>query len=513
MTIKLTVDSFLAGVRESGLIELNRLETVLEEMRSQGVDFSNAAGVAESLIEREVITEWQSDKLLQGRHKGFLLGRYKLLSLLGKGEMSAVYLAEHVMMERRCAIKVLPANRVKNTSYLGRFHREARAVAALDHVNIVRAYDVDQQNEGGAEIHFLVMEYVRGENLEHLVEKNHPLEVNKVVEYIRQAAEGLEHAHESGLVHRDIKPGNLLVDFKGVMKLLDLGLARFFNAEGEESLTIKHDEKVLGTADFLAPEQAIDSHSVDERADIYSLGCTLYFALTGHPPFTEGTLVQRLMAHQTKQAPSVKIDRPEIPDSLVVILEKMMAKKKDDRYQTAREVADTLAIWLLENADAEWKKKNISIIAALGKLDNLGSIKTPSKGIPTSGSGLSVGKNLSPVRLTTKKSKGKKKKKSHRKATAASTGQSSATIPTFPKEEPISSPALDAGVATKEKVASTKEKLQPVAAEAKSLPQTHKQANLRPQRESTRWVIPTVVALVTTAVVLTGLAIYAFWVN
>ncbi|HCS52845.1 MAG TPA: serine/threonine protein kinase, partial [Planctomycetaceae bacterium] len=211
------------------------------------------------------------------------------MNLLGRGEMSAVYMAEHIAMQRKCAIKVLPANRVKDTSYLGRFQREARAVATLDHPNIVRAYDVDQQNEGGAEIHFLVMEYVEGQSIEKLVNSKGPMPFVEIADIIRQAAEGLFHAHNAGLVHRDIKPGNLLVSQNGTVKLLDLGLARFFKEDGEESLTIKHDEKVLGTADYLAPEQAVDSHNVDQRGDIYSLGCTFYFALTGHPPFTDGT--------------------------------------------------------------------------------------------------------------------------------------------------------------------------------------------------------------------------------
>lgn len=517
MTIKLTVESFLAGVRQSGLIEPDRLEKELETMRSQGVDFSEASSISDALIAREIITSWQAEKLLQGRHKGFLLGRYRLMSLLGKGEMSAVYLAEHIMMERRCAIKVLPANRVRDTSYLGRFHREARAVAALDHQNIVRAYDVDQQNEGGAEIHFLVMEYVAGVNLENRVENGEQLGIIEVVEYIRQAAEGLAHAHESGLVHRDIKPGNLLIDKKGTLKLLDLGLARFFNAEGEESLTIKHDEKVLGTADFLAPEQAIDSHSVDERADIYSLGCTLYFALTGHPPFTEGTLVQRLMAHQTKEAPSVKIDRPEVPDSLVKVLDKMMAKKKDDRYQTARLVADALAQWLLDNADTAWKKKNVNIVAQFGGLNELNSTK-PTKSKSSAAPKLTdSGKMISPVRLTTGKSKSKKNKKSKKKE-PVSTGLSSQQMdalksePVVPKTEPVK---MNPFAAVKEaaKVETKPELASEVDSTVQSEPKSYTQRRLRLRNDSAKWVMPTVIALVVTAVVLAGFALYTFWLG
>ncbi len=365
MSLKLTAESFLAGVRASGLIESANLDSTLTELRRHGRKLDNAADIAEELLKRGLISEWQSEKLLQGRHKGFILGRYKLINLLGRGEMSAVYLAEHLAMQRRCAIKVLPANRVKDTSYLGRFHREARAVAALDHPNIVRAYDVDQQNEGGAEIHFLVMEYVSGTSVEHMVKTKGKLPFVETADIIRQTAEGLWHAHQAGLIHRDIKPGNLLVDERGTVKLLDLGLARFFKEDDEESLTIKHDEKVLGTADYLAPEQAVDSHNVDQRGDIYSLGCTFYFALTGHPPFTDGTLVQRLLAHQTRQPPSIKVDRPDIPEDLLAIVDKMMAKRREDRYQTARELADDLTRWLGDHGTDEWKQKNIQLISML----------------------------------------------------------------------------------------------------------------------------------------------------
>ncbi|MDB5335990.1 MAG: serine/threonine protein kinase [Planctomycetaceae bacterium] len=371
MTIKLTPASFLLGVRQSGLIDGVKLDAIVADLDRNGVDQHDAAALAHALVQRGALTDWQSEKLLQGRHKGFILGRYKLLGLLGAGEMSAVYLAEHMLLERRCAIKVLPGNRVKDTSYLGRFHREAKAVASLNHLNIVRAYDVDQQFDGGAEIHFLVMEFVEGRNLEKIVTAKGALKYVEAVDYIRQAADGLAHAHQAGLVHRDIKPENLLIDAQGTVKILDLGLARLFDQTDEESLTIKHDEKVLGTADYLAPEQAIDSHKVDARADIYSLGCTFYFALTGHPPFTEGTLVQRLFAHQTKSPRPVIEERADAPASLMSILDKMMAKKAADRYQSAAELAEVLTRWLVENGGQAWKIQHFSLVATIYGLDSL----------------------------------------------------------------------------------------------------------------------------------------------
>ena len=363
MPIKLSAESFLAGVRQSGLVEPERLEVLLREFTKAEVNLEDSDSLADALVKAKAVTRWQVDKLLQGKFKGFILGRYRLQELLGRCEMSAIYLAEHCKLKRRCAIKVLPSHKVKDTSYLGRFQREAEAVASLDHPNIVRAYDVDMVVEAGTDIHFLVMEFVDGKDLEKLLDERHEFGVVEAVEYLRQAAEGLSNAHENGLIHRDVKPGNLLVDPKGTVKLLDLGLARFFKQTEMESLTIKHDEKVLGTADYLAPEQAVDSHSVDERGDVYSLGCTLYFSLCGHPPFTEGTLVQRLLAHQTKKPPLINKERPEVPMSLVVILDKMMEKRRENRYQKMRDVADALAQWLVENGGDEWKKAHPAVVA------------------------------------------------------------------------------------------------------------------------------------------------------
>ncbi|MBS0207265.1 MAG: protein kinase [Planctomycetes bacterium] len=362
MSSKINVETFVAVLKKSGLIEADRLQRMIADYTSQGGSPDDSPKLADFLVANGVITRWQSEKLLQGKHKGYFLGKYRLLSLLGKGGMSSVYLAEHVLMRRRCALKVLPTKRVHDSSYLARFHREAQAVASLDHPNIVRAYDVDHQDDRDTQIHFLVMEYVEGNSLQELVQKQGICGFCDAAEYIRQAALGLEHAHEAGMVHRDVKPGNLLVDPNGVVKVLDLGLARFFTGdEDEDALTLRHDEKVLGTADYLAPEQALDSHTVDARADIYALGCTLYFLLTGRPPFTEGTLAQRLMAHQTKTPPSVESLRPETPSSLAVILRKMMAKKPEERYATAKDAADALFVWIDANADPDWRRSHSGI--------------------------------------------------------------------------------------------------------------------------------------------------------
>lgn len=337
-------DVFLDLLRRSGLVEKNQLNAVLSDLQKESGEEAVADSdcIANRLVSYGLMTRWQADKLMEGRHKGFFLGKYKLLDHLGSGGMSSVYLAEHVLMQRRVAIKVLPKNRVEDSSYLARFHREAQAAATLDHRNIVRAYDVD--NDG--RVHYLVMEYIEGRDLQHIVQEDGPLDYIVAAEYVRQAAEGLAHAHQAGLVHRDVKPANLLVDQRNVVKVLDLGLARFAD-ENKASLTVAFDENVLGTADYLAPEQALDSHGADARADIYALGCSLYFLLTGHPPFPGGTLPQRLMKHQKQPPPSIHVDRPDAPQDLIEICLKMMAKRPDERYVSMTEVAMVLAQWLV----------------------------------------------------------------------------------------------------------------------------------------------------------------------
>ena len=353
MTVKLSRDSFVSFLTKSGLIDPAALRDLLAEYQSEGgTSEEDGELFAQFLIRRGELTTWQARKLLQGKHKGFLLGKYRLLSLLGRGGMSSVYLAEHLVMRRRCAIKVLPTKHVNDAAALDRFYQEAQAVAALDDPHIVRAYDVDQVLEGKTEIHFLVMEYVDGRSLQEVVEQDGPLPLNDAVNYVAQAASGLDHAHRAGMVHRDIKPSNLLLDSTGTVKVLDMGLARFFEQSDRQSLTLQHDQRVLGTADYLSPEQAVDSHTVGPRSDIYSLGGTLYFLLTGHPPFPEGSLAQRLLAHQTKQPKPVTKLRPDVPGSFARILERLMAKKPKERPESAGAARTELLDWLEQNGDA-----------------------------------------------------------------------------------------------------------------------------------------------------------------
>ncbi len=363
---KLTLDDFLDFVRRSKLVDDDRLSPALTKYRDEhgGDLLGEAKDMAQYLISAGLLTQWHCDKLLDGKYKGFFLGKYKLLGHLGTGGMSSVYLAEHTLMRRLRAIKVLPRKRVGDASYLDRFYQEAEATAQLDHRNIVRGYDVDHEGD----THYLVMEYIEGHDLVSIVAQHGPLDFETVAEYIAQAAEGLQHAHEHALIHRDVKPANLLVDGQGVVKLLDLGLA-LFKTEDRASLTLEHKENVLGTADYLAPEQALDSHRVTPRADIYGLGCTLYFALTGHPIFPDGTLAQRIAMHQSKLPAAITVDRPDCPQELCDICFRMLQKDPNDRYQTAQEVLDALRGWLRQRREQ----------AAVGSSEKRSAAATPAE--------------------------------------------------------------------------------------------------------------------------------------
>lgn len=338
MIAQSTAEELLALVRKSGVVEERRLTAFLEK---EGTALPTAPpDLAKRLVQEGLLTNFQAEQLLEGKWRRFTIGNYRVLERIGSGGMSSVFLCEHRRMRRRAAVKVLPVSLASDLSALERFYREARAVAALDHPNIVRAYDIDQDND----LHFLVMEYIDGPSLQDMVKNSGPLEPVRAAQYISQAALGLQHAHEavSGLVHRDVKPGNLVVDRNGTLKILDLGLARFFEDEAD-AITRKYEENVLGTADYIAPEQVLDSHGVDIRADIYSLGVTFYFLLAGKPPFAEGTVSQKLIWHQTRQPKPIRSIRQDVPEAMDAVIRKMMAKDPDARYQTPKDVVEALA--------------------------------------------------------------------------------------------------------------------------------------------------------------------------
>jgi tRNA A-37 threonylcarbamoyl transferase component Bud32 len=271
--------------------------------------------------------------------------RYRVLGLIGQGGMGAVYRAEHLHMDRQVALKVINPGLMRHPTAVQRFQQEVRAAARLHHPNIVHAYDADQA--GG--LHFLVMEYVEGTSLADLVRERGPLPVAEACACARQAALGLQHAHEQGMVHRDVKPHNLMRTPAGQVKMLDFGLARLPRSpdvppagDGTAGL-LTGSGVVMGTADYIAPEQAVDPRAADIRADVYSLGCTLFHLLTGRPPFPDGTIPEKLAHHAGTPLPAVSELRPEVSAALAAVLERMTAKDPTGRQATPAEVAEALA--------------------------------------------------------------------------------------------------------------------------------------------------------------------------
>jgi eukaryotic-like serine/threonine-protein kinase len=335
----ITVPELLDRVRRSGVVPTDRLEGFLVGLQTSGLEPASPAEMLDKLVDGGLITRFHSEKLAAGKYKGFQLGSYLILDQIGTGGMGQVYLAEHINMRRLVALKVLPVFSSDDAVARERFFREARAAGTLDHPNIVRVFDLCQEGK----LLYLVMEYVEGVSLQSVVLRHGPLNVAAACHYARQVSFGLQHAFEMGFVHRDIKPANLLVDQAGVVKVLDLGLVRS-EADANSGLTKLLDNKsILGTADYVAPEQAVDSSKVDIRADVYSLGATLYFLLVGRPLFPEGRTAQKLVWQQIKEPVPVDRLRPEVPPGLAAVIHKMLQKRPEDRFQTPAEVFDALA--------------------------------------------------------------------------------------------------------------------------------------------------------------------------
>jgi serine/threonine protein kinase len=331
-----SMDEFLAVLERSKLLKPEEFA----EVQRLAQEATDPPELAKTLVRKGTLTRWQAGQLLAGRSK-CTVGKYKLLELLGRGGMGSVYLGEHVMMNRRVALKIIPRHIGKDPAGLERFLAEARTIASLDHPNIVQAYSVD--NEGDQ--YYLVMEYVEGLDLNRLVEAEGPLDCASAVDYVRQAAEGLAHSHSRNMIHCDIKPSNLIVNPQGVIKILDMGLARLTGQAQSSGEVSEQDERILGSVDYMAPEQALHTADFNHRADIYSLGCTLYFLLTGHAPFPEGTLPERILKHQNQEPQSISVQRSDVPQSLIEICKKMMSKRPAARYQTAAELSQVLAAW------------------------------------------------------------------------------------------------------------------------------------------------------------------------
>jgi WD40 repeat protein len=295
------------------------------------------------------------------RKPDFQHPRYEVQEMLGMGGMGIVYKAKHLMMERTVALKVLHGRLTERPEAAERFRREVKAAAGLSHPNVVTAFDADRAGDR----HFLVMEFVEGAPLSEYVRKHGQLPVAQACEFIRQAALGLQHAYERGLVHRDIKPQNLMLTPEGQVKVLDFSLARFGTEPATAGSELTDPGTVMGSVDYLAPEQADNPHGADTRADIYSLGCTLYFLLTGSPPFPEGTIVQKLKAHALAEPPPLHRGRPEIPIDFEHVVRRMLAKSPADRFQTPADVVQALTPFATGTSGRRSRGRRTGLIAAV----------------------------------------------------------------------------------------------------------------------------------------------------
>jgi serine/threonine-protein kinase len=379
----LTLDQFGKALATLGLVSSTELKELWDT--SAGPKPKNAAELAKWLVEHGKLTPYQAEETLVGRGAGLIYQEYLVLSKLGEGGMGQVFKAQHRRMKRVVALKVMSAKAVKNESDVKRFQREVEAAARLEHPNIVTAYDAGEHRG----VHFLVMQYVDGSDLQTLVTKGGPLSIDQAINCIRQAAVGLAYAHGEGIIHRDIKPANLLLDKKGVVKILDMGLARVEG--GNEGLTAT--EQMMGTVDYMSPEQATNSRGADGRADIYSLGCTLWFLLTGKRVYDSEFILTRVMQHREAEIPSLMSVRDDVPWVLEQVFHKMLAKQPVDRQQSMEEVAAALEA-------AQGASGNIAALVA-NQGDNSLNDFLRRIGDSTSG-GTDSGTRHSGVRLTAK---------------------------------------------------------------------------------------------------------------
>jgi serine/threonine-protein kinase len=400
------VSDFLETLRQRQLLSPAQIEEV---NREGGRQFRDPHALSKELLQRDWLTPYQVNLLLMGRGDELILGPYVILERLGEGGTGQVFKARHQMMKRIVALKVIRKELLSEDEVVLRFQREVQLVSQLTDVNVVRAYDAGPI--GGA--YCLVMEYVEGIDLGRLVRQQGPLQWEQACDHIRQAALGLQHIHERGLVHRDIKPPNLIVTAMqstarpsavpvatvvpdqqvtpapacapshpwGIVKILDLGLARLPRAvSGEATNLITPTRAVMiGTPDYLAPEQALDFHKADIRADIYSLGCSFYFLLTGQPPFPGGTLTEKLLRHQQAEPTPLAQFRHDLPASLISVVRKMLAKRPGHRYQTPAELAQALDQLLANDSSAQtergpwlrplhWPRRRLLLIGAIAVL-------------------------------------------------------------------------------------------------------------------------------------------------
>jgi serine/threonine-protein kinase len=329
-----TVANLIDVLEASQLLSREQMDQLVMSLQA---GFAEPAELAEDLVHRGWLTVYQAKQLFLGKERELMVGPYAVLEPVGSGAMGHIWKARHRRLDRLVALKIVRPEYVNNPAALERFHHEAQAAARLSHPNIVSIFDAD---EDGDRL-FLAMEFVPGMDLAQAVKESGPLPVGVACAYACQAAAALQHAHERGLVHRDVKPSNLMrTEDRTQIKILDMGLALLNDPQAQRTQT--GTGLVMGTPDFMAPEQSLDCEQVDIRADIYSLGCTLYFLLTGQLPFPQGNLTDKLMHHRQIEPEAVERRNPGVPAELGDVVRRMMAKKRSERFQTPAEAGAAL---------------------------------------------------------------------------------------------------------------------------------------------------------------------------
>ena len=354
------LNELVQSLSKSGLMSADEIEAFINGMSEKDRP-GDAQQFVREMVRRKKLTKFQAQIAYQGKSRSLVLGNYVILDKLGEGGMGQVYKARHRRMDRIVALKVLPSEAMKQTDAVERFQQEVKAAAKLTHPNIVTAYDADEA--GG--VHFLVMEYVEGRDLSSPGDENNRLPVGTAVDYVLQAARGLEYAHAKGIIHRDIKPSNLLLANDGTVKVLDMGLARFNEtADADDDVTaaqgLTRSGQVMGTLDYMSPEQAQSTKSADERSDIYSLGCTLFFLLASKPAYEGDTLVAKILAHRDEPIPYLREVRSDVPKLLDETFRKMVAKSPTLRHQSMSRVIAALEKFSTGPAAATAKPRAVS---------------------------------------------------------------------------------------------------------------------------------------------------------
>ncbi|MBD3672831.1 MAG: serine/threonine protein kinase [Planctomycetaceae bacterium] len=355
-----TPEQLLRMLVDSQLMQTEDATELTQELKSYD-------DLKQKLVERNIVTAQQLEALDGGDLESLLIGQYRIEEILGSGGMGVVFRAVHLTLNRQVALKIV-ARKVgqeapeESEARLQRFHREAQLLARLQHPHIAMAYDAACEQG----LHYLVMEFVRGEDLTQRVRNHGVMTIPEAISIIYQAASGLSYAHQNGIIHRDIKPSNLILDEHGVIKVLDCGLAKIIHSvagseENETALELTHSGSVVGTANYMSPEQAEQSNSVDERSDIYSLGCTFWYLLTGEAVYQGESAFQTMLHHRERPIPDLSTIRDEADAELQSIFERMLAKRPDDRFQSMSEVVEALKNYF----DSRYDEDELPMVPAL----------------------------------------------------------------------------------------------------------------------------------------------------